>query len=440
MCIIEINTNIIQMKNSVLKHFFDRHLFVSLTAFLTLILIGCTKDELTDTNFENNAVVAKVLGDCANIALKGNNGKYVSSEDGIQPMNCNRSQLGAWEKFTLVSVGNGQYALKGNNGKYISSENGNKPITCNRPQVGAWEKFTIQNVGNGKYALKGNNGKYISSENGNKPMTCNRTNPLSWETFEVIELCGGNPDPGPGPGQGANTPYDLLGLQNWKLNGLSGTKSNNQYVDAIPNLSSYTNSDWFFVNNNWAIFQVWAGSDTSSGSGNPRMELRELTANGNSNIFWDGTTSKEHRMRWKVRVDRLPSSGKVCFGQIHDKTDFFDDVIRVQCQGSANQTSGSVKLRINGYVTEALEGGGKTVGNFNLGEELYFELTYQNSVVKLYELNNNGGRVRTIFTSQRAAAKQNYFKAGSYLQSMKGKSYKSSDYGSVAIQKLEVFH
>jgi len=248
-------------------------------------------------------------------------------------------------------------------------------------------------------------------------MTCSRNLGASRERFEVVNLCDGNPDPDPGPTPGANTPYDLLGLRNWKLNGLRGTKSNNDYVDAIPNLSSYTNSDWFFVRN-----------------------VRELTSNGNANIFWDGTTNREHRMRWRVRVDRVPSSGKVCFGQIHDKTDFFDDVIRVQCQGSANQTSGSVKLRINGYVTEALEGGGKTVGNINLGQEYYFELSYRNSIVRLYELNNSGNRIRTIFTSQRASAKQNYFKAGSYLQSMKGKSYRSSDYGSVAIKKLEVFH
>ena len=409
-------------------------LLVICISFTLFFLAGCSHEEFSDESIETNIDLSKAIGDCTSIALKGNNGKYVSSENGLQPMNCNRTAQGAWEKYTLVDVGNGQFALQGNNGKYVSSENGTKPITCNRTQIGSWEKFTFENLGNGNYAIKGNNGKYISSENGSKPMTCNRTSALSWERFTVEELCGGNPNPG------SNTPYDLLGLVNWKLNGLSGTKSNNQYVDEIPNLPSYTNPDWFFVQNGWAKFQVWAGSDTSSGSGNPRMELRELTANGNGLIYWDGTTSKEHRMRWKVRVDRLPSSGKVCFGQIHDKTDFFDDVIRVQCQGSANQTSGSVKLRINGYVTEVLEGGGKTVGNFNLGEELYFELTYQNSVVKLYELNTSGNRVRTIYTSQSAPAKENYFKAGCYLQSMKGKSYNSSDYGSVAINKLEVFH
>jgi len=267
-------------------------------------------------------------------------------------------------------------------------------------------------------------------------ISCFGNSSNDWNSATETEIYGLGNAPTP-----PSTPFDLLGLQNWKLNGLSGSKSNNDYVDAIPNLDTYTNSDWFFLQDNWVSFQVWSGSDTSSGSGNPRMELRELTTNGNNNIYWDGTTNTEHSMKWKVRVDRLPSSGKLCFGQIHDKTDFFDDIIRVQCQGSANQTSGSVKFRINGYVTEELEGQGKTIGNFDIGEVLYLELTYRNSIVKLYELSDSGNRTKTLFTSVAPArAKENYFKAGNYLQSMKGKSYKSSDYGSVAIQKLEVSH
>jgi len=433
------------MKTLATRNLASRLYSMSQTILLLLVITlftGCAQDELLDQGVEPESENLELLRACNSIALKGNNGKYVSSENGLQPMNCNRSNLGIWEKFTLVDAGGGKYALKGNNGRYVSSENGAKPITCNRTAIGAWEKFTIQELGNGMATLKGNNGKYISSENGAIAMTCNRTQAQSWERFQIIDLCAGDPDTDPDPDTNPNSdiPFELLGLQNWKLNGLRGSKSNNDYVDAIPNLSTYTNPDWFFVRNNWTTFQVWSGSDTSSGSGNPRMELRELTANGSNNIFWDGATNKEHRMRWKVRVDRLPSSGKVCFGQIHDKTDFFDDVIRVQCQGSANQTSGSVKLRINGYVTEVLEGGGKTVGNFNLGEELYFELSYKNSIVRLYELNNNGSRERTIYTSKSAPARQNYFKAGCYLQSMKGKSYSSSNYGSVAINKLEVFH
>ncbi|GAA4272556.1 polysaccharide lyase family 7 protein [Aquimarina gracilis] len=360
---------------------------------------------------------------------------------------------------TLDGNLNTRWSSKGRSGKYITYDLGS-PQKVSRVKI-AWYKgdqrkayFKIR-VGNSTSSLTTVLDKKSEGSSGNTRqletydfdevtvryvrISCFANSSNDWNSITETEIHGGGGTTPPPPPTGS-TPYDLLGLQNWKLNGLEGTKSNNTYVDQIPNLSSYTNPDWFFVNNGWAIFQVWAGSDTSSGSGNPRMELRELTANGNNNIFWDGTTSKEHSMKWKVRVDRLPSSGKVCFGQIHDKTDTFDDVIRVQCQGSANQTSGSVKMRINGYVTEVLEGGGKTVGNFNLGEELYLELTYKNSIVRLYELDNNGNRSRTIYTSKSVSAKENYFKAGSYLQSMKGKSYKSSDYGSVGIQKLEVFH
>jgi len=34
------------------------------------------------------------------VALKGNNGKYVSSEDGLKAMTCQRDFPQAWETFT----------------------------------------------------------------------------------------------------------------------------------------------------------------------------------------------------------------------------------------------------------------------------------------------------------------------------------------------------
>lgn len=129
-------------------------------------------------------------------------------------------------------------SLKGNNGRYISSENGNKAMTCNRTQIGPWEKFklerTIQNFNQYVYVLKANNGKYarigfysrvyatgnddryatplvfyrgpssdqvyvregadyplfpgnyLSSENGSHPIRWNRSQALSWETFTLV--------------------------------------------------------------------------------------------------------------------------------------------------------------------------------------------------------------------------------------------------------------
>ena len=71
--------------------------------------------------------------------------------------------------------------------------------------------------------------------------------------------------------------------------------------------------------------------------------------------------------------------------------------------------------------------------------EYYFELTMRKSVVRLYELNNSGNRVRTLFTSDNVGdADENYFKAGVYLQSTKSSHSKSNVFGQVAIRDLEV--
>ncbi|WP_159099315.1 M12 family metallopeptidase [Aquimarina spinulae] len=121
-------------------------------------------------------------------SLRGNNGKYVSSENGKGAINCNRSSAGSWEKFRIYSLGGNKVVIKGNNGKFISSENGKKPVTCNRIRVGSWEIFTYEKTSGNQFALKGNNGKYLSSENGNKSMTCNRSSIGSWEKFVYKKL------------------------------------------------------------------------------------------------------------------------------------------------------------------------------------------------------------------------------------------------------------
>lgn len=118
------------------------------------------------------------------ITLKGNNGLYVSGEDGTQAMNCNRATAQAWEQFLVVDAGNGKVALQ-SMAQYVSSENGVNPITCNRPTFGGWETFTWINNADGTISLQGNNGDFVSSENGAQPMTCNRTTAQAWEEFRV---------------------------------------------------------------------------------------------------------------------------------------------------------------------------------------------------------------------------------------------------------------
>ncbi|WP_075602374.1 T9SS type A sorting domain-containing protein [Saccharicrinis aurantiacus] len=118
------------------------------------------------------------------VSLKNMN-KYVSSEDGLKAVNCNRTSVGDWEKFEWITTSDNKTAFKGSNGKYLSSEDGLQSMTCSRSTIGDWEKFTVEHLGNQVYAIKGNNGLYVSSENGTKAMMCNRSTAGDWEKFAV---------------------------------------------------------------------------------------------------------------------------------------------------------------------------------------------------------------------------------------------------------------
>jgi GH35 family endo-1,4-beta-xylanase len=118
------------------------------------------------------------------ITLRGNNVRFVSSENGAQTgITCNRTAVGAWERFTVVSAGNGKIALKGTNGRYISSENGAQAMRCDRTAIGTQEAFDWVSVNSTTVQLRGSNGQYVSSENGVGSMFCNRASPGTWENF-----------------------------------------------------------------------------------------------------------------------------------------------------------------------------------------------------------------------------------------------------------------
>lgn len=236
----------------------------------------------------------------------------------------------------------------------------------------------------------------------------------------------------------------LGGLQNWKLNGYTGTLrvGNDDNGLDYRDSASKNDSHYFFDRGSWAVFRCYAGNPTSGGSSNPRSELRELTSNGQNDIFWDGTNSSEDSMKFRVRIDDLPPSGKICFAQIHAGSDSdFDDVIRVQVEGDEGQNRGSVKLRILGYVTEELEGGGRTIDfPMRMDTGYSFELTMRNRVVRLYETNSRGNRQRTLYTSGSVNSKRNYFKVGCYLQSTRSNHHDSRVYGQTRIKNLSVKH
>ncbi len=122
------------------------------------------------------------------IYLKGNNGRFVSSENGSGTgITCNRTVVGSWERFTVVNAGNGKIALKGTNGKYVSSENGVQAMRCDRASISSLESFNWIIVNGNTLQLKGSDGRFVSSENGIGSMFCNRGAAQAWETFTWAE-------------------------------------------------------------------------------------------------------------------------------------------------------------------------------------------------------------------------------------------------------------
>jgi len=124
------------------------------------------------------------------IWLRGSNNQYVSSENGQNPMMCNRASVGGWEQFTVVGLPDGKVALRGTNNLYVSSMNGTAAMLCDRPSVGGWEAFEWVSLGGNAVALKGFNGQYVSSENGASGMMCNRPSVGGWETFTWGSVSG----------------------------------------------------------------------------------------------------------------------------------------------------------------------------------------------------------------------------------------------------------
>lgn len=120
------------------------------------------------------------------VTIKGSNGLYVSSENGQQAMNCNRTAVGGWEQFKVVDAGNGKVALI-NSAKYVCSEDGLQAMNCNRTAVGPWEQFEWIRNADGSVSFKGSNGKFVSSENGTQAMTCTKVTAGASESFRINE-------------------------------------------------------------------------------------------------------------------------------------------------------------------------------------------------------------------------------------------------------------
>lgn len=223
-----------------------------------------------------------------------------------------------------------------------------------------------------------------------------------------------------------NYPARVLDLTNWKLN-IPLDEDNNGASDEIkqPKLATYTIDPWFHNNANHTgvVFRAHCGGITTSGSGFPRSELREMTNNGKNGASWSSDAGT-HIMEIEQAITHLPEvRPHIIAGQIHDAN---DDVIVFRLEGK--------KL----FIDHNGARGAVLTSNYVLGARFKVKFHVSNGEVKSYY---NDALVETYPVHFSGA----YFKAGAYVQSnCQGRKKTPGElcqaYGEVVIYKVTVTH
>lgn len=186
---------------------------------------------------------------------------------------------------------------------------------------------------------------------------------------------------------------------------------------------SYTSSQYAFLNptKTGIIMRVWHGDGTTSGSGNPRTELRErYPLGGDTEGYW--STKGTHIMEVVTQVNRLTKKKPhVVIAQVHGGD---DDVSVWRVEGNKLWiTSGD---NTHGHLVDS---------NVSLGEKIKLKYVITNGVFNYYY---NDKKVNYSLRYSGTG----YFKAGNYLQSnpktASGES--KSEYSQVTLYCTKIAH
>jgi poly(beta-D-mannuronate) lyase len=204
------------------------------------------------------------------------------------------------------------------------------------------------------------------------------------------------PSPDPSPDAHQPSPGDRvtsIELANWKLQLPVGEKEKPTEISQ-PELAHYQ-SKWFQREPSGALrFRAPVNGVTTSGSKNPRSELREVTPTGEK-AAWS-TSGGTHTMVIDEAITELPEGKpQIVAGQVHGTS---DDLTVFRLEGS--------KL----YVTNGDDTHHFLVdGNYKLGTRFQASFVAGGGEIKAYY----NGQLKTTI---KQASDTAYFKAGAYTQ------------------------
>ncbi len=230
---------------------------------------------------------------------------------------------------------------------------------------------------------------------------------------DMEELCLG--------GGGAELPSDVLDLTNWKLTLPIGEAESPTEIEQ-PELESYALSPYFLLNadGTGVVFNANAGGVTTSGSGYPRSELREMTNDGADRASWS-TSSGTHSMTIVQAITHLPEvKPHVVAGQIHDAE---DDVVVIRLEDR----------RL--FVDQGGTNIGDLESNYTLGDVFTVRFVAGEGRIDVYYEDMTAPVVTYPVDTDGC-----YFKAGTYTQSNAERGDAPEAYGEVEIYDLAVTH
>lgn len=216
-------------------------------------------------------------------------------------------------------------------------------------------------------------------------------------------------------------PAQILDLKNWKETLPTGSSSKPTEIKSSA-LATYSNDPFFRVSKDCdsIIFRAPVNGVTTSGSGYPRSELREMTDGGKKLASWS-TTEGTHTLFIDGAITAVPRDKKhIVLGQIHDSE---DDVIVVRLEYP------KLFVDINGKDGPVLD------ANYQLGKRFTVKFEAKGGKISVYY---NGSSSPAYVLNKKSSG--NYFKAGAYTQSncSKEKDCSSNNYGEVKIYRLLV--
>jgi hypothetical protein len=224
-------------------------------------------------------------------------------------------------------------------------------------------------------------------------------------------------------------PGELVSLTDWKLTlpiSTDGGSSGRAREVTQPQLASADFAPWFTLNpqRSAIVFRAHHGGATTSGSGNPRSELREMQAGtqGSTRASWSSTVGT-HTLWIKQAITHLTNTKPhTVAGQIHDEN---DDVTVFRLEGTSLFITDGNNSRAHLLTSSYVLGTVFTVKILVSGGVITYEFN-EAPVAGYRQLKSGSGW---------------YFKVGNYTQSNPGTATDSPDaYAEVQVYDVKVTH